>query len=130
MKCTRHRCHDDPENCWAIAALEPSVGIGDDQMHPGQPAGLEAGQELTPEPEGLTVPDRGAQHLPGALDGHPGGHHQCLRDHMGPDPDLAEGGISQNTYGNVVWVTARINSANTAPTSADFRASSWASGAE
>ncbi len=65
-------------------------------MHPSQPAGLEAGEELAPELEGLAVPDRGAQHLAGALDGHPGGHDQGLGHHVRPDADLAEGGIAEH----------------------------------
>jgi len=65
-------------------------------MHPGQSASLQRGQELAPELVGLAVTDRSAQHLPGALGGHPGGHHQGLGHHMGPDADLAESGVGEH----------------------------------
>ncbi|BBX26927.1 hypothetical protein MALV_20520 [Mycolicibacterium alvei] len=65
-------------------------------MHPGQPAGLEGSQELPPELEGLAVTNGGAQHLAGAVDGHPGGHHQSVGYHMSPDTDLAERRVAED----------------------------------
>src|SRR5258705_13855476 len=87
------------------------MSIGDDQVYPGQAAGAQRGQELAPELIGLAVTDGGAQDLTGAVDGHPGGHHQRLRDHMSPDTDLAEG-RTQNTYGNSMWDKLRVRNAS------------------
>lgn len=47
------------------SCFQTLVGIGDDQMHPRQAAGFEAGKELTPKLERLTVTDRGTQDFAG-----------------------------------------------------------------
>lgn len=65
-------------------------------MHPGKPTGFQRGEELAPELKGFAVTDRSAQHLAGAVEGDPGGHHQRLRDHMRPDADFAEGGVTEH----------------------------------
>src|SRR5829696_2051280 len=75
-------------------------------MHPSQAAGLQRGQELAPELVGLAVTHRGAQHFTRTVDGHPGGHHQGLRDHMRADADLAEGGIAEHIRKRGVGQTA------------------------
>ncbi len=54
-------------------------------MNPRESTCFQQGQEFAPELVGLAVPDGGAQHFAGAVDGHPGGHHQGLGDHVGPD---------------------------------------------
>jgi hypothetical protein len=65
-------------------------------MHPSQAASAQRGQELAPELVGLAVTDGGAQDFAGAIDGHPGGHHEGLRDHVRADADLAEGGVAEH----------------------------------
>ena len=50
---------------------QPGVGVGDDETHPGQPAGAQAAQELGPKHLVLRIADREAQHLPLAGGGHP-----------------------------------------------------------
>ena len=47
--------------------LEPGVGVGDDQLHPGQPAGLERAQERRPEGAILRVTDIQAEDLAAAV---------------------------------------------------------------
>ena len=51
--------------------LQTGVGIGDDQLDAGEPAGLERAQERGPERAVLAVTDVQAQHLPTAISGHP-----------------------------------------------------------
>lgn len=66
---------------------------------PPSPASLEAGKECAPERERLTVPHRRAQHLPRALDRHPGRHHRGLGHPQGPSTRTLQKMASQNTSG-------------------------------
>src|SRR6476660_5709773 len=72
------------------------MGIRDNQMYPGQAASTQRRQNLPPELVGLAVTDGGTQDLTSAVDGYPGSHHQGLRDHVRPDTDLAERGITEH----------------------------------
>jgi hypothetical protein len=49
--------------------LEAGVGVGDDQPHPTQPAGLQRPQESGPERLVLGVADVDAEHLAAAFGG-------------------------------------------------------------
>jgi hypothetical protein len=75
---------------------EAEVGVGDHQLHPSQPAGLQAAQELGPEGAVLAVTDGEAEHLPTAVAAHPGRHHHGLGDHPAVDPGLAGGGVDED----------------------------------
>lgn len=63
---------------------------------PASPRAFSEAQEFAPELIGLAVADSGPQDFAGAVDGHPGGHHEGLRDHVGPDADLAEGRVAED----------------------------------
>ena len=78
--------------------FQARVGIGYDQVHPGQPAGLERAQEVAPELVRFAVSDGGAEHFAGAVDGDSGGHDHGVRDQVRPDADLAEGGIGEHVW--------------------------------
>ena len=41
MKCIRHLCHAAPWNTVPMAFFKPSVGVGHDELHPVEPAGLQ-----------------------------------------------------------------------------------------
>jgi hypothetical protein len=75
--------------------LQSGVGVGDDQLGAGQPAGLERAQERGPERPVLGVADGEAEHLPMPVGGHAGGDHHRLGDHPAVDPRLAVGGIQE-----------------------------------
>jgi len=75
---------------------QPEVGVGDDQLHPGQPACLQAAQEGGPEGPILRIADGEAQHLAAAVTTHPGGDHDGLGDHPAVDPGLAVGGVDEH----------------------------------
>ena len=47
--------------------LQPLVRVGDDQVNAGEPAPVEAAQELSPECLGLGRPHRKPQHLSASL---------------------------------------------------------------
>jgi hypothetical protein len=47
------------------------VGVGDDQLHPGQAAGFQRSQKRRPERAVLTVADLKAEHLAAAVGVHP-----------------------------------------------------------
>ena len=53
--------------------MQAEVGVGDDQLHPAQPTGLEAAQEWRPEGTVLTVAHGEAEHFAPAITGHPAG---------------------------------------------------------
>jgi hypothetical protein len=76
--------------------LEPGVGVGDDQLHPGKAAGLQRAQERGPERAVLTVADLKAQHLPVPVGGDASGHDDGLGDHPVADPRLAVGGVQEH----------------------------------
>ena len=75
--------------------LEPGVGIGDNQLHPTQPAGLERAQERGPERPVLGVADIEAQHLTPPVGGDTGGDHHRLGHHPPVYPGLAVGGVEE-----------------------------------
>lgn len=56
------RCHGLPRTL-AIAAFKPRVRVADRQLHPNQPAGDEASEELRPERLGLGLADVQANDL-------------------------------------------------------------------
>jgi len=66
---------------------QPGVLVGDDQLHPGQSALLQRGEEAAPEclvlPDFWAVPDVEAEDLTGAGGGDPGRHDHRHRDHLG-----------------------------------------------
>ena len=47
------------------------MGVGDDQLHPGQPAGPERAQEGGPEGAVLAVTNVQTEDFPAAVDGDP-----------------------------------------------------------
>ena len=47
--------------------LEALMGVGDDQLHPGQAAGLERAQERGPERPVLAVADIETQHFASSI---------------------------------------------------------------
>ena len=59
---------------------EPEMGVGDDQLHPGQAAGLERAQERGPKGTVLGVANGEAEDLAAAVAAHPSGHHHGLGD--------------------------------------------------
>ena len=73
--------------------LDAAVGVGDDQLDPGQAAALELAQELDPEGLGLRRADVHAQHLAPAVgvDGHRDGDGD--RDDAPVLADLHVGGV-------------------------------------
>ena len=72
------------------------MGVRDHQVHPVQTTGFQTREEVLPELEGLTLADRGTEHLASPGRRHPGRHHQRLGDHVGADADLAERGITEH----------------------------------
>jgi hypothetical protein len=72
------------------------VGIGDDQLHPSQPAGPQAAEKLGPERAVLAVADGEAEDLTAAVPAHPGGHDHGLGDDAAVDPGLAVGRINEH----------------------------------
>ena len=75
---------------------QPQVGIGDDQLHPAKPTGLQAAQERGPEGPVLAVAHREAEDLAAAITTHPGGHHDRLGDDPAVDPGFAVGGVHKD----------------------------------
>ena len=76
--------------------LEAEVGVGDDQLHALEPAGLERPQERCPEGPVLRVAHSEAQDLAAAVAAHPGGHDHGLGDDPAVDPCLAVGGVHEH----------------------------------
>jgi hypothetical protein len=62
----------------ADGGVEAGVGVGDDQLHPLQPASPQRPQEATPERLGLGLPNVQADNLPAAGLRHAVGDHQGL----------------------------------------------------
>jgi hypothetical protein len=83
--------HDRPDRLF-----QAGVGVGDDQLHPTQPAGLQAAEERGPEGAVLGVADVEAEDLPAAVAGHPGRDHHRLRHHPMVHPGLAVGGVQEH----------------------------------
>jgi hypothetical protein len=75
---------------------EAEVGVGDDQLHPAQPTGLERPEERGPERTVFGVADREAEDLAAAIPAHPSGDYHGLGDHPAVDPGLAVGGIHEH----------------------------------
>ena len=80
----------------ADSLAQAEVGVGDDQLHPSQPAGLQAAQEGGPEGAVLAVADGEAQDLAAAIPAHASGDHHGLGDHPAVDPGLAVGGVHEH----------------------------------
>jgi len=76
--------------------LQAGVGVGDDQLGAGEPAGLEGAQESGPEGAVLGVADGEAEHLAVPVGGDPGGDHDGLGDHPPVHPGLAVGGVEEH----------------------------------
>jgi hypothetical protein len=72
------------------------VGVGDDQLHPGQPTGLERAQERRPERAIFGVAHGEAEDLASAIATHAGGDHHRLGDDPAVDPGLAVSGIHKH----------------------------------
>jgi hypothetical protein len=75
---------------------QAQVGVGDDQLHPAKPTGLQAAQECRPEGAVLAVTHQEAEDLAAAIPTHPGGHHHGLGDDPAVDPGLAVGGVHED----------------------------------
>jgi hypothetical protein len=75
--------------------LEPGVGVGDDQLHPGQPSGLERAQERGPEGAILAVAHVQAEDFPAAVGGHPGGDDDRAADDPAIHAGLEVGGVQE-----------------------------------
>ena len=93
---TNERCHAAPSSTAAMAAVEAGVGVGDDQLHPGQAAGLQRSQERGPERAVLAVADVEAEHLAAAVGGDAGRDHDGLGHHPVIDAGLAVGGVEEH----------------------------------
>ena len=76
--------------------LEPGMGVGDDQLHPAQPAGFQAAQERGPERAVLAVAHGEAEHFPPAISPNSGGDHYRLGHDAVIDPGLAVGGVQED----------------------------------
>jgi hypothetical protein len=76
--------------------LQAGVSVADDQLHPAQPAGLQATQERGPKRPVLGVTDLEAKHLTTAVRGHPGGDHDRLGHHPPVHPGLAVGRVQEH----------------------------------
>jgi hypothetical protein len=72
------------------------VGVGDDQLHPGQAAGSQRAQERGRERAVLAVPDVEPQDLAVPVCRHAGGDHDGLGDDPVVDPGLAVGGVEED----------------------------------
>ena len=72
------------------------MGVGDDQLHPVQAAGLQRPQERGPERAVLGVADVEAEHLPVPVGADRGGHHDGLGDDPAVDAGLAVGGVEEH----------------------------------
>jgi hypothetical protein len=61
---------------------EPEVGVGDDELDPGQAAGLQGAQEPRPERPVLAVPDVHPEYLAVPVVAHADGDHDGLPDQL------------------------------------------------
>jgi hypothetical protein len=75
---------------------KPQVGIGDDELHPGQPTSPQRPQERGPEGAVLAVANPKAEDLAAAVAAHPGGDHHGLGDDPPVDPCLAIGRVDKD----------------------------------
>jgi hypothetical protein len=75
---------------------QAEVGVGDDQLHTLEPAGLQAPQERGPGGTILAVAHPKAEDLAAAIPAHPGGHDHGLGDDPPVDPGLAVGGVQEH----------------------------------
>ena len=75
--------------------LQPLMGVGNDKLHAGQPAGLERAKERCPEGGVLGIADIDTQDLPAALSSNPSG------DNDSPGHNLAECVVSDVDIGGV-----------------------------
>jgi hypothetical protein len=80
----------------ADGLAQAEVGVGDDQLHPAKPTGLQAAQECRPEGTILAVAHPKAEHFAAAITGHPGGHHHRLGDDPAVDPGFAVSGVDKD----------------------------------
>ena len=115
MKWTRQRCQAAPMQDRADRGLQAGVGVGDDQLHPVEAAGLQRAQERGPERPVLAVADVEAQHLAAAVGGDPGGDH----DRLGHHPVVRPGPCSRWRRGTRTGrsMSARDRSRNAATSS-------------
>ena len=72
------------------------MGVGDDQLHPVQAAGLQRAQERGPERAVLGVADVEAEDLTPPVGADPGGDHHGLGHDPPIDPGLAVGGVEEH----------------------------------
>lgn len=96
---------------------QAGVGVGDDQLHPLQPARSQRPQEATPEGFGLGLADVDADHLPasGPMD-HVGDHQRLVAHptrlpdplHLGVQPQIRIGALkgSLAEHGHLLVQTA------------------------
>jgi hypothetical protein len=96
MKCTRHRCHAAFEQDRGDRTLQAGVGVADHQLHPAQPAGLQATQERGPERPVLGVADVEPEHLTPPVGGDTGSDDHRLGHHAAVHPGLAVGGVEEH----------------------------------
>jgi hypothetical protein len=75
---------------------QSEVGVGDDQLHPAKPTGLQRPQKRRPERAILGITDGEAEHLAAAIAAHPGGDHHRLGDHAAVDSRFAVGGVHEH----------------------------------
>jgi hypothetical protein len=71
------------------------MGIGNNQLHPGQPSRLERPQKRRPERAILAVTNVQAEDFPAAVGGHAGGNDDRAADHAAVDPGLEVGGVQE-----------------------------------
>jgi hypothetical protein len=72
------------------------VGVGDDQLHPTQPAGFQRAQERGPERAVLAVANGEPEDLPPAIGADAGGDHDRLRHDPVVHPGLAVGRVEEH----------------------------------
>jgi hypothetical protein len=75
---------------------ESQVSVGDDELPPGQAAGLMRAQELGPEATVLGVANGEAEDLAAAVAAHPGRDDHGLGGHPAVDAGLAVGGVHEH----------------------------------
>ena len=96
MKCTRQRWHPGAEKHRPHGLPEAEVGVGDDQLHAGQAAGLEGAQERGPERAVLAVPDVDAEDLAVAVGADADRDDHGLGDDLVVHPGLAVGRVQEH----------------------------------
>ena len=75
------------------------MGVRDHQVHPVQTTGFQTREEVLPELEGLTLADRGTEHLASPGRRHPVATTNAWETTWAPTRTL-QNVASQNTYGN------------------------------